>query len=177
MKSYIIAAVVCAALAAPDIVVDVPVKQRQTNWVGNQGQGSCAWASLVTLFRWQNRPATADYIRQHCGNGAGPEAVKPVFDRLGIRYAETFKKRDVKFLEWSIRTHRGCAVAIQGYSHMVCLVALNKTQAGILDNNSVSQIKWVSRKAFLADWYSSNSWAITPVYSPLAPTPTPTPHK
>ena len=168
---YFLAALIVAAATLPAVVVDVPVPMRQSNWVGSQGKGSCVWASLVTLFRWQNRPATAEWIHTHCGDGAGPRDVEAVFDRIGVRYAETFDDHDVNFLEWSIRTHRGCAVGVDDCSHMVCLVALNESYAGILDNNSVGKIIWIPRDEFLADWFKSNSWAVTPVYTPIAPSP------
>jgi hypothetical protein len=166
-----LAFIVCAAVTLPSVVVDVPVPARQTNWRGSRGQGSCVWASLVTLFRWQNRPVTAAWIRQNCGDGASPSDVEPLFERLGIRYATTYGKKDVNFLNWSIRTHRGCAVGVNNYAHMVCLVALNDNYAGILDNNSVGQVIWIPREQFLADWFKSHSWAVTPVYTPSAPAP------
>jgi hypothetical protein len=58
-----------------------------------------------------------------------------------------------------------------GGSHMVALVHLDSKWAGLLDNNNVSKIKWVSREALIAEWKSSYGWAVTPIYSPAAPLP------
>jgi hypothetical protein len=54
---------------------------------------------------------------------------------------------------------------------MVDLVYLDSKRAGILDNNSVDKIKWLSREAFIADWQKSGGWAFAPVYSPTPPLP------
>ena len=50
---------------APPVVekptVNLPLELRQENWIGDQGQGSCVHATLVSLFRWQGRYATANH--------------------------------------------------------------------------------------------------------------------
>lgn len=170
MKAYVLAFLLVASTSIPVVVVDLPVNTRQSNWLGGpKNNGSCVWASLVSVLRWQHRPQTAEYLRQHCGGGANWGDVVQVFDRLGVRYAQTVGERDVSFLEWAIRTRRGCAVCVESGAHMVCLVALNSEYAGILDNNSVGEIKWIPRQEFLNDWYASYSWAVTVVYVPSAP--------
>ena len=35
--------------------VNLPLALRQSNWQGAQGQGSCTWATMVSLLRWQGR--------------------------------------------------------------------------------------------------------------------------
>jgi hypothetical protein len=35
--------------------VNLPLALRQSNWLGPQGDGSCTWATLVSLLRWQGR--------------------------------------------------------------------------------------------------------------------------
>ena len=37
--------------------VNLPVALRQANWRGNQGEGSCVHALMISLFRWQGRYA------------------------------------------------------------------------------------------------------------------------
>ena len=61
---------VCAApLAQP--VVNIPVACRQSNWTGPQGEGSCVWATMTSLLRWQGRTNTAEHIRHNYGDGTG----------------------------------------------------------------------------------------------------------
>jgi hypothetical protein len=91
------------------------------------------------------------------------------FDRAGVPYANTMKRNDVAFLEWACRTRRGAAVAVMGARHMVTIVHLDSEWAGILDNNFTHKITYVPRQEFLAEWFASGSWAITPVLPPPVP--------
>lgn len=152
-------------------IVNLPASLRQANWLGNLREGSCVHATLVSLFRWQGRTHTADWWRKHHGNGEWPEHLNRQLDAAGIRYAYTAEANDVAFLEWSIRTCRGCGVTVLGGRHMVALVHLDDRLAGILDNNAVNKILWVPRETFLAEWANSNSWAVTPIYTPAPPLP------
>jgi hypothetical protein len=151
--------------------VNLPVALRQANWRGDEGEGSCVHASMISLFRWQGRYATADYWRRTYGNGEWATSFAQKLERDGIRYAYTVGQNDVDFLEWACRTRRGAGVTVLGGRHMVCLVHLDEKWAGILDNNSVERIQWVPRKTFLAEWRHSNSWGVTPIYSPAPPLP------
>ena len=151
--------------------VNLPVALRQANWRGNEGEGSCVHASMISLLRWQGRHAMADYWRRTYGNGEWAAGLADKLDREGVRFAYTVGRNDVGFLEWACSTRRGCGVTVLGGRHMICLVHLDEKWAGILDNNDPRQIKWVSRKTFLAEWFNSNSWATTPVYSPAPPLP------
>jgi hypothetical protein len=150
--------------------VNVPVSMRQSNWLGNQGQGSCVHASMISLFRWQYRLKTADYWRRTYGDGEFPEDLAAKFDREGIRYAYV-TSGDVKFLEWACKTRRGCGITVMGGAHMVALVHLDATWAGILDNNRVEKLIWVPRETLIAEWKASYGWAVTPIYTPAAPLP------
>lgn len=152
-------------------VCDVPVALRQANWVSRTGSGSCAHATMVTALRRQDRPKSADWWRQTHAGGATPESMMRDLDAAGFRYVVTVNQNDVSFLEWAIRTHRGCGVTIMGGRHMVFLCDLTPTQAGLIDNNHPEQIQWVEREAFLTEWRNSYSWAIVPVYSPLPERP------
>lgn len=150
--------------------VNVPVGMRQSNWLGSQREGSCVHASMISLFRWQNRLNTADYWRRTYGNGAGPEDLAAKFDREKIRYAYT-TDGDVRFLEWACQTRRGCGITVMGGSHMVALVHLDAKWAAVLDNNSVSKYRWVPRETLIAEWKASHGWAVTILYTPAAPLP------
>jgi hypothetical protein len=150
--------------------VNVPMSDQQKNWLGNQREGSCVHASMISLLRWQGRYKMADYWRSHYGNGEWPEDMEAKFNREGIRFAQT-TKGDVKFLEWACKTRRGCGITIMGGSHMVDLVHLDSKWAGLLDNNAVGKIIWIPRETLIAEWKASYGWAITPVYTPAAPLP------
>ena len=151
--------------------VNLPVALRQGNWQGNEGEGSCVHASMISLFRWQGRYAMADHWRRAYGNGEWPQGLAAKMDREGVRFAYTAGRNDVRFLEWACRTRRGCGVTVLGGRHMVCLVHFDEKWAGILDNNDPSRIQWIPRRTFLAEWFNSNSWAVAPVYAPAPPLP------
>lgn len=146
-------------------VMNLPIALRQQNWVAASGDGSCVWASLVMALRWQHRDQEAAHLRATYSGGAS----KYHTAKCGIRLAETFNERDVGFLEWAVRTRRGACVAIQGAEHMVCIVDMTEDRVAILDNNDPNNIHWRWRKEFLADWFKSASWAITPLGPPPPP--------
>jgi len=148
--------------------VNVPKADRQSNWLGSQRQGSCVHASMISLLRWQGRPNTADYWRKTYGNGEWPTNLAAKFDKENIRYAYV-TNGDVRFLEWSCRTRRGCGITVRGGKHMVTLVHLDDTYAAILDNNNVEKFIWIPRETLIAEWQASFGWAVTVVYSPAAP--------
>ena len=150
--------------------VNVPLALRQSNWLGNQLQGSCVHASMISLLRWQGRFNTANYWKRTYGNGEWPETMAAKFDKENIRYAYV-TNGDVKFLEWACRTRRGAGITVKGGAHMVSLVHFDAKWAGILDNNSVTKIRWIPRETLIAEWVASNGWAITPIYTPAAPLP------
>jgi hypothetical protein len=150
--------------------VNLPLALRQSNWRGSQREGSCAWASMISLLRWQGHYQIADWIRANYGNGARPVDTAQKLDRAGVRYAYV-TNGDVNFLEWSCRTRRGCAITVQGGKHMICLVYLDDQWAAVLDNNSVENFIWVPRETLIAEWKASYGWAITPIYDPAAPLP------
>jgi hypothetical protein len=150
-------------------VVNIPLPLRQSNWIGN-GEGSCVHATMISLFRWQQRYHTADYWRKHYGAGEMPNGLSKKFEQNGIRYAYV-TNGDVKFLEWACSTRRGCGITVQGGAHMVALVHLDDKWAAILDNNDTSKFTWIPRETLIAEWQASYGWAVTPVYTPIAPLP------
>ena len=149
--------------------VNLPVDMRQTNWT--QGSGRCVHATTISLFRWQGRYDMADHWRKTYGGSEYPTDMAAKLDKEGVRYAYTAGENDVKFLEWAIRTRRGCGVTVMGGAHFVTLVELTDTEACIMDNNSVQKYQWQPREKFLSEWKSSNSWALCILYTPAAPLP------
>jgi len=158
--------------------VNIPSELRQGNWIGRQGEGSCVHASFISLLRWQGRYNTANYWRNHYGNGECPGHFASLLNRNNIRFAYV-TNGDVKFLEWACRTRRGCAITVLRGKHVVTLVHFDEddyddtTQeyAAILDNNNPTRYIWMPRDTLISEWRSSYGWAVTPVYSPAAPLP------
>lgn len=151
--------------------VNLPYELRQKNWVGRQGEGSCVHATMVMALRWQRQYELANWWRQNKGDGEWDDKLAGEFNAANVRFAFTSEKGDVKFLEWACNTRRGCGVAIMGGRHMVYLVHFDDQWAGILDNNQIGKINWVPRATFVAEWLNSNSWAVTPCYTPSPPLP------
>ena len=149
--------------------VNLPLSMRQPNWIGVRGQGSCTWATMVSLLRWQSRYHTADWVRSNYGDGEYPEDYAAKLDQAGVRYAYV-TNGDVRFLELACRTRRGCGITVMGGAHFVALVHLDDKWAAILDNN-VEKFIWVPRETLIAEWKASYGWAVTPVYTPAAPLP------
>jgi len=150
--------------------VNVPLALRQSNWLGNRRQGSCVWASTVSLLRWQGRYRTADWVRGNYSGGSWPDDHVAKLERAGIRYAYV-TNGDVRFLEWCLRTRRGAGVTVLGGAHCVNLVFLDEHWACLLDNNDVQRYRWVPRATFLAEWQASYGWGFTVVYAPTPPLP------
>jgi hypothetical protein len=148
--------------------VNIPPSLRQENWLGSENEGCCVHATMCSLFNWQGRPDWAAWWKKHNGNGEWAEDLAAKFDRVGIKYAYTSRKGDVRFLEWACKTRRGCGVTVMGGQHMVALVHLDDKWAGILDNNHTEKIIWVPRKTFIAEWLNSSSWAVVPLMGPPA---------
>lgn len=161
-------------------VMNLPMALRQSNYTCCQRHprnGSCVHCSLQMLLQWQNQPALAAWWKSRYKGGENYSELCQRLDTAGITYCATINKYDVAFLEWAIKTRRGCmtgvGVAKNGASptHMVCLVHLDSEKAGILDNNDIAKIHWYPRDKFLAWWKESSSWALTPLYHPTAPLP------
>jgi hypothetical protein len=151
-------------------VVNLPEALRQKNWLGNQGEGSCVWASTISLLRWQGRYETANWIRRNYGNGEWPDHWSELANKAGLRYAMT-TNGDVEFLEWACRTRRGAGVTVMGGRHCVNLVHLDDKWACLLDNNAPQKYIWVARETFLAEWKASFGWGFAVVYTPCPPLP------
>lgn len=150
-------------------VVNLPLSLRQSNWV-ERGQGSCCWATMMSLLRWQGRPNTANWIGQNYGGGEWPDHMAQKLNDADIRHAYTIKG-DVGFLEWAINSGRGCGITVSGGSHMVALVHLDGKWAAVLDNNGVNEFIWIPRETLIAEWEASYGWAVTPVYGACPPLP------
>jgi hypothetical protein len=160
--------VTTAAVVVERPVVNIPAPERQQNWTQYR-EGSCTFATMVSLLRWQGQYELAERVRRH-GGGASAVSLAHVLDREGIRYAEEVNG-DPRFLEWSIRTRRGCGIAVEQGDHFVALVHLDAEWAAILDNNDISGFYWIPRAKLIAEWRAAGGWAFSPAYNPPAPLP------
>lgn len=155
--------------------VNVPVQLRQENYTRG---GSCAFASMITLLRWQGRTELADWMRKHYAEGTYAEHYDYLMDKAGVKFASTWGRQDVELLRWACKTRRGACIGIYGADndphkvlHMVNLVHLDDKYAGILDNNSTEKIIWMDANVFVDYWIKCGSWAVVPLYSPAPPLP------
>lgn len=147
-------------------IVNLPFSLRQENY----NNGSCVWATTISLLRWQGEERLADYVRSKQSGGVFTSELYDTIDKAGIRLSVA-ENGDVSFLEWSCRTRRGAAVTIMGGRHMVALVDITDTQACILDNNNVEEYLWLDREKFIKHWREAGGYAFTPIYIPTAPLP------
>lgn len=144
-------------------VMNLPEDARCKNYNG----GSCVCASTISLLRWQGRDDLAAALRSACSGGQSSASLHAKLERLGVRYAST-TSGDVAFLEWAVRTRRGCGITYYPM-HFVNLVDLTAEHATLLDNNRVGQYINIPRDEFLRRWRGFGGWATAVVYSPAAP--------
>lgn len=149
-------------------VVNLPVALRQPNWLGPQRQGSCVWATLTSLLRWQGRYHTADYLKQRYGDGEWAERFAERLNAEGIRFAQT-TDGDMAFIDLACKTRRGCGAVIMGGRHMIAIVHASETEIGILDPNDVNRIHYVPRDSFETEFKNSGGWAFAVLYTPAPP--------
>jgi len=147
-------------------VVNLPETLRQENY----NNGSCVWATTVSLLRWQDQYKMANWVRKARSGGVAVSEILQSMEKAGFRFSGT-DNGDVAFLEWACQTRRGAAIVIHGGAHMVALVDMNQKRVCILDNNDIKRYKWMDREAVIKDWKKSGGIAFTPVYSPTSPLP------
>lgn len=144
--------------------MELPADLRVRNYAG----GSCVWASLGTLGNWLELEGLAELNREVSG-GAWPDRVRRVLNAKNIDYVMEERGRPA-FLDRALATRRGAAVTWHG-AHMVTLVYLDDSIAGLVDNNRPSHVIWQPRQEFLEEWRRCGGWAVTLVYTPPPPKP------
>lgn len=159
--------ITCGPAETPE--VNLPDALRQKNWDGKDGSGSCVHATTVMLLRWNGNYRLADWWKATYSGGEIWGGLTTKLNAAKVPWVGTYGQYDIKFLEWSIRTRRGCMVTIMQGRHMVMLVDLTDKYAYILDNNAPDHITRWDRTEFLNEWYYANSWALTVVFSPAPP--------
>jgi hypothetical protein len=156
----------CQAAAdygAESPVMNLPVDARCRNY----GGGSCVCASTISLLRWQGRDDLAAALRNTCLGGQSSASLHAKLERIGVHWAST-TSGDVGFLEWAVRTRRGCGITYYPM-HYVNLVDLTAEHATLLDNNRVGAYITIPRDEFIRRWRGFGGWATAVVYTPAAP--------
>lgn len=144
-------------------VMNLPLSARQRNYNG----GSCVCASTISALRWQGQDELAQRVREACSGGQSSGSLHSKLERLGIRYAYT-TNGDVKFLEWCVRTRRGCGITFFS-NHFINLVHLDSEKAILMDNNHPQDFITLSRDEFVRRWKGFGGWATAVVYQPPPP--------
>lgn len=151
--------------------VGLPYLLRQANWTGREREGSCVWATLTSLMRWQGRYHTAEYLKRKYGDGEYADRFADRLENEGIRFAQVTDASDLSFIDWACQTRRGCGAVVMGGAHMIAIVYSDDEQIGILDPNDIEHVFYVPREAFLTEFVNSGGWSFAPVYTPAPPLP------
>ncbi|MEM9367520.1 MAG: hypothetical protein AAGD07_16125 [Planctomycetota bacterium] len=161
----------------PD-AVNLPVELREWNWVDGRRQGSCAVASSISMMRWHNQMAAADYMRRNFGGGQTESSLKRKLDSMidagyPVSYVST-SNGDPHFLEWASKTRRG-AVLFFFPRHCVTFCGFSTDDRGrevalLLDNNRVRTFLAIPKDQFLRDWRNKyTGFALTLIGPPIPP--------
>ena len=153
-------------------IVNPPVTLRQRNWVlGSRENGSCMWASTITLLRWQEQYALADRLRRTRGGGELPSQFAKRLNTAGVKHV-AHSAGSAAFLEWACLTRHGAVIVIGGKGdHAVNVVHMDESVVYLLDNNQPREYQVVPRDEFLRNWKKAGGWAFVPLYNPAAPLP------
>ena len=144
---------------------DLSNQLRQPNYAG----GSCVYASLVTVLRWQHQFGLADQVRSGYSGACSEGSLIRACENLNIKYAYTVRG-DPKFLDWCDRTNRG-AVIFYFDNHSVTFACYTNGLASLIDNNDPDRKILIPKEQFLKDWKKYGGFALTAVYSPSPPKP------
>lgn len=146
--------------------MDLPTAFRQSNYAG----GSCMYAALISVLRWQERYADADKMRQSYSGAEGVDGMVGVCSAMRLRFAYT-AQGDTAFLDWCSRTRRGAAIHYWP-NHAVTFCGYDADgKAVLLDNNAVGRYTRIPRAQFLMAWRGYGGRALTVVYTPWPPHP------
>jgi len=164
------------ALQAPPAevpVVNPDISLRQQNWLGPQREGSCAHASLFSLFNWTNHPEMkARWKTAYGGDGEYASRMRSRLDEQNIPYAFT-ERANLTLLDYAHSTRRG-AILWWKPSHCCTFcgwvqLADGKTYAVILDNNSVGKYELTEKSQFHRAWASYGGFALCVLWDPPSP--------
>lgn len=178
---------------APDgkteVQVDLPVDQAKRN-IAARGLGCCVFRSLDHASRWQEVPQLFGMpewmVQKGIAGGGWPGKCDDLIPKISkdrgmptpayIQYEGT----DMAILKTALQSGRMPCITYNGHdgvyysgniAHMVNLVHLDDNFAGILDNNYITSILWLSPEEFKSRWCGGgNGWAVV-LLSPGPPAP------
>ena len=146
-------------------VIDIAVEQRQRN-----PDGSCVHCSWVTTLNHQRMYEMADDWFATYRRGESSSGLRRKASAEGIPFADT-TSGDVAFVDWAIRTRRGCLVNDKP-NHVRTLVGLDPAgtpgaKAWVLDNNgNAKKLHEYGREEWIRMWKRRGGWAAAPLYDP-----------
>lgn len=143
---------------------EVPGEIRQANYAG----GSCAWASMETLFRYHGRDDLADKWRKAYWGGAYTRDVVAACEADDLTYAYT-DRGDAAFLDWCSQTRRVAMIHWQGGSHAINFLGYRNGKALLIDNNATQRTIEMDRQRFLAEWRAANGGVALAIADPPPP--------
>lgn len=154
-------------------VANVPTKLRQTNWVDRTNSGSCVIASSVSLLRWHNEDAIADYFRRNYAGGQTATSIKRIWAQHKIPM-ESEEDGRPEFLDWCSNTRRPAIIWFFP-NHCVTFVGFSnwngRQVAWLLDNNRVERFIPIERGEFIRAWRSYGGFAMATTLEPCPPLP------
>lgn len=146
-------------------LADIPQPWREHNW----GGGSCMYASLVPILRWQGRFEDAEKIRRSYSGGQSVDGLAVICNRMGLKFAYT-NTGDAGFLEWCSSTRRGAAIHYFP-NHAVTFCGFEDAQAVLIDNNRPKDYIRIPKATFISRWRGYGGRALTVVYTVPPPLP------
>lgn len=150
----------------PQPCVDLPCQARYRNPDGRCVH--CAWAQLLEQM---NMHEMAEWWWKNHGGGENASGLLAKANAVGLKIAMTTSK-DMNFVEWSVRTGRGCLVNDKP-GHVRTFVGMDPPgtphrKVYINDNNGpCDRIIVYDRDMWYRDMW--RGWAATPVYNPAPP--------
>lgn len=167
----------------PDCVklADIPPQVAKRNWVGIKGEGSCAWASLITVLRYQNEDGLARRVERNADSGATVRDLEAMARKAGIRYVytengRTFPGRSLSgkilsgadLLVWASQTRRGGVIWYKP-AHACAFLGFEGDYAYIRDPNRPTVRERIQKQKFLQRWKQYGGVLFSPVHTPGTP--------
>lgn len=156
----------------------MPPEQRLKNKGGSDGSGLCVFTSIAHSARWQGVEVLQDFrdwMTKHPGGGY-PTKVDSMIEKIckersveKPRYIQV-QNGDLDILIKACQTRRMPAITYSfspsgrysggRISHMVSLIHADGKFWGILDNNYIEEIEWLSTEEFTKTFGGKSGWAV-----------------
>jgi hypothetical protein len=171
-----------------EVQVDLPATLRMHNVGGRDGAGLCVFTAINHSALWQDADGLKDFqkwMRSKPGGGYPQKVdvmIKQKCKEAGVdppQYIQ-IEGTDIALLDLACRTGRMPAVTYsfspsgryggRHISHMVSLVHADGKNYGVLDNNYIDDLEWLSRDEFRKTFAADGGWAVI-LLNPAPPPP------